>query len=211
MRVRGMLRGAQGISVRYGRSGRGAARGCGGRDRLLSLSGWGIGVPCSRLRSAHGRDSGDRRRNSVRPDQGQEHRLYRRISDEYRHRPQGSRVVADDEADIVDALNALRARYTYVFTTGGIGPTHDDITADSVARAFGVGIDHHPEVVERFRARFGAEINEARLRMARIPDGADADLQREGSRARIHARQCRRHGRRAGDHAGACSTSSRRS
>jgi molybdenum cofactor synthesis domain-containing protein len=83
------------------------------------------------------------------------------------------RVVSDDEADIIAALNALRARYNYVFTTGGIGPTHDDITADSVAKAFAVGIDHHPEVVARFRERFGADLNEARLRMARIPDGAE--------------------------------------
>uniref|UniRef100_Q07P95 Molybdopterin binding domain n=1 Tax=Rhodopseudomonas palustris (strain BisA53) TaxID=316055 RepID=Q07P95_RHOP5 len=84
------------------------------------------------------------------------------------------RVVADDEAAIVEALDALRGRYTYVFTTGGIGPTHDDITADSIAKAFGVGIDHHPEVVARFRERFSeAELNEARLRMARIPDGAE--------------------------------------
>src|SRR6201990_1960962 len=64
------------------------------------------------------------------------------------------RVVSDDEAEIIAALDALRHRYTYVFTTGGIGPTHDDITADSVAKAFGVGIDHHPEVVARFRERF---------------------------------------------------------
>ncbi len=82
------------------------------------------------------------------------------------------RVVADDEQDIVDALNALRNRYNYVFTTGGIGPTHDDITADSVAKAFGVGIDYHPDVVERFRKRFQGDLNEARLRMARVPDGA---------------------------------------
>jgi molybdenum cofactor synthesis domain-containing protein len=83
------------------------------------------------------------------------------------------RVVADDEDDIVAALNALRQRYDYVFTTGGIGPTHDDITADSVAKAFGIGIDHHPAVVARFKERFGDALNEARLRMARIPDGAE--------------------------------------
>lgn len=83
------------------------------------------------------------------------------------------RIVADDEAAIVEAIDALRSRYTYVFTTGGIGPTHDDITADSVAKAFRVGIDHHPEVVARFRERFGADLNEARLRMARIPNGAE--------------------------------------
>lgn len=84
------------------------------------------------------------------------------------------RVVADDETAIIAALDALRERYTYVFTTGGIGPTHDDITADCVAKAFGVGIDHHPEVVARFAQRFKPEeMNEARMRMARIPDGAD--------------------------------------
>ncbi len=83
------------------------------------------------------------------------------------------RVVPDEEGEIVAALNALRARYTYVFTTGGIGPTHDDITADSVAKAFGVSIDVDPRVVELFRARAPAmELNEARLRMARIPQGA---------------------------------------
>src|ERR1700737_1366306 len=78
------------------------------------------------------------------------------------------RVVADEEPEIIAALDALRHRYTYVFTTGGIGPTHDDITADSVAKAFGVGIDYHPEVVARFRERFqgAGELNEARLRMA---------------------------------------------
>src|SRR5947208_13184498 len=77
------------------------------------------------------------------------------------------RVVADDEADIIAALDALRKRYDYVFTTGGIGPTHDDITADSVAKAFGVGIDHHPEVVARFREPWTAQdLTDARLRMA---------------------------------------------
>jgi molybdenum cofactor synthesis domain-containing protein len=84
------------------------------------------------------------------------------------------RVVADEEPDIIAALDALRHRYTYVFTTGGIGPTHDDITADAIAKAFGVGIDHHPEVVARFRERWSEqELNDARLRMARIPDGAE--------------------------------------
>src|SRR5438105_11753317 len=83
------------------------------------------------------------------------------------------RVVADEEADIVAALDALRRRYDYVFTTGGIGPTHDDITADSVAKAFGVGIDHHPEVVARFRERWTAQhLKEARLRSGGFPDAA---------------------------------------
>src|SRR5580765_3774349 len=81
------------------------------------------------------------------------------------------RVVPDEEDEIIVALNALRQRYTYVFTTGGIGPTHDDITADSVAKAFGVSIDVDPRarkiMEERFAAR-GVEMNEARLRMARI-------------------------------------------
>jgi molybdenum cofactor synthesis domain-containing protein len=86
------------------------------------------------------------------------------------------RIVADVEADIIAAVNALRARYTYVFTTGGIGPTHDDITADSIARAFGVPIDHHPQVKEMLIANFkrrNVEITPARLRMARIPEGAE--------------------------------------
>ncbi len=90
-----------------------------------------------------------------------------------------ARVVSDEQADIVAALNALRARYTYVFTTGGIGPTHDDITADCVAAAFGVGIDHHPEALKILRAHWagrGIEENEARLRMARIPDTAELIL-----------------------------------
>jgi molybdenum cofactor synthesis domain-containing protein len=85
------------------------------------------------------------------------------------------RVVPDEEREIVDALNVLRRRYAYVFTTGGIGPTHDDITADSVAKAFGVSIDHHPEAVEIIAKRAkerGLELNEARMRMARIPKGA---------------------------------------
>jgi molybdenum cofactor synthesis domain-containing protein len=84
------------------------------------------------------------------------------------------RVVPDVEEEIVSAVNALRARYTYLFTTGGIGPTHDDITADCIAKAFGVGIDHDPRAVALLRERYQPhELNEARLRMARIPDGAD--------------------------------------
>jgi molybdenum cofactor synthesis domain-containing protein len=84
------------------------------------------------------------------------------------------RVVADVQEEIVAALNALRTRYSYVFTTGGIGPTHDDITADSVAAAFGVSIDHDPRAIAMLSERFPAEqLNEARLRMARIPTGAD--------------------------------------
>jgi molybdenum cofactor synthesis domain-containing protein len=84
------------------------------------------------------------------------------------------RVVPDDEPVIVDALNALRSRYTYVFTTGGIGPTHDDITADAVAKAFGVGIDHDPRAVALLSEIFpAASLNEARMRMARLPDGSD--------------------------------------
>lgn len=86
-----------------------------------------------------------------------------------------ARVVADIALDIVDAVNALRRRYTYVFTTGGIGPTHDDITADCIAQAFGVGISHHPEASEillKHFAEMGREPNEARMRMARIPHGA---------------------------------------
>ncbi len=84
------------------------------------------------------------------------------------------RVVPDLMDEIVSALNALRNRYTYVFTTGGIGPTHDDITADAVACAFGVRIDHDPRAVAMLAERFSKEeLNEARLRMARIPEGAD--------------------------------------
>jgi molybdenum cofactor synthesis domain-containing protein len=83
------------------------------------------------------------------------------------------RVVPDVEAEIVAAVNALRARYTYLFTTGGIGPTHDDITPDSIARAFGVSIDHDPRAVAMLRERYQPEdLNEARMRMARIPAGA---------------------------------------
>jgi molybdenum cofactor synthesis domain-containing protein len=89
------------------------------------------------------------------------------------------RIVADEEPEIVAALNALRGRYDYVFTTGGIGPTHDDITADAVAKAFGVSIDYDPRAVELLRARMaqvGGVMNEARMRMARLPAGAELVL-----------------------------------
>ena len=86
------------------------------------------------------------------------------------------RIVPDEEAEIVAAVNALRTRYTYLFTTGGIGPTHDDITADSVAKAFGVGIDIDERALKPMLAYFekrGVEVTPARLRMARIPFGAE--------------------------------------
>jgi molybdenum cofactor synthesis domain-containing protein len=84
-----------------------------------------------------------------------------------------ARVVPDIEARIVEAVNALRASHDYVFTTGGIGPTHDDITAASMARAFGVALLRHPEAVERLARQFRdrADLNEARLRMANVPEG----------------------------------------
>ena len=84
------------------------------------------------------------------------------------------RIVPDVEDDIVAALNALRQRYTYVFTTGGIGPTHDDITADAVAKAFGVPISEHPRALALLLERIKPEdLNAARRRMARIPQGGE--------------------------------------
>jgi molybdenum cofactor synthesis domain-containing protein len=87
-----------------------------------------------------------------------------------------ARTVSDIEAEIVAAVRALSSRYDYVFTTGGIGPTHDDITADSMARAFEVGIHYHPTAFAELEARYAnstiGTFNEARQRMARIPFGA---------------------------------------
>lgn len=83
-----------------------------------------------------------------------------------------ARVVGDRPEQIVAALNALRAAHDFVFTTGGIGPTHDDITADCVAQAFGVAIHEHPEALAILERRYGDALNAARRRMARIPDGA---------------------------------------
>jgi molybdenum cofactor synthesis domain-containing protein len=84
------------------------------------------------------------------------------------------RVVPDVMDEIVDALNALRARYTYVFTTGGIGPTHDDITADAVAKAFGVELYEDQRIIEAMLTRMKPEdLNESRRRMARVPKGGE--------------------------------------
>lgn len=85
------------------------------------------------------------------------------------------RIVADDEPAIVSALNALRGQYDYVFTSGGIGPTHDDITADAVSRAFGVECIYDPEAMRLLNAMYdrrGMEFTPARRRMARMPNGA---------------------------------------
>ena len=83
------------------------------------------------------------------------------------------RVVPDIEKTIVDTLNEMRRKFDYVFTTGGIGPTHDDITADCIAKAFGVGISEHPEAVARMTKHYGdpALFTPARRRMARVPHG----------------------------------------
>ena len=82
-----------------------------------------------------------------------------------------ARVVGDLKDEIIVALNHLRARYDYVITTGGIGPTHDDITADCVAEAFGVALYEHPDIIAMMTARWAGELNPARRRMARVPEG----------------------------------------
>ena len=83
------------------------------------------------------------------------------------------RVVADIEAEIADAVNALRQRYTYVFTTGGIGPTHDDVTTDAMGLAFQVPVSINDEAVEAMRLQYRPEdLTPTRLRMARVPEGA---------------------------------------
>jgi len=86
------------------------------------------------------------------------------------------RIVPDEEDEIVAAVNAIRARYTYVFTTGGIGPTHDDITADSISKAFGVPCEYDAKAYAMLEANYakrGMEFTEARKRMARMPRGAE--------------------------------------
>jgi molybdenum cofactor synthesis domain-containing protein len=85
------------------------------------------------------------------------------------------RIVPDEEDEIVAAVNALRARYTYLFTTGGIGPTHDDITADAISRAFAVPCEYDAKAYAMLEASYasrGIEYTEARKRMARMPRGA---------------------------------------
>jgi len=83
------------------------------------------------------------------------------------------RVIPDLEDEIIDAVNHCRAKFTYVFTTGGIGSTHDDITAKSVAKAFGLGFGTHPEAEQILLAHYGPKANDARMRMAMTPAGAD--------------------------------------
>jgi len=87
------------------------------------------------------------------------------------------RVVPDIDVEIIEAVNALRGKYDYVFTTGGIGPTHDDITTECISKAFGVNMICHPEaknaLVEYYDTRPDVELNESRLRMANTPEGAD--------------------------------------
>jgi molybdenum cofactor synthesis domain-containing protein len=82
-----------------------------------------------------------------------------------------ARVVGDVEEEIVATVNHLRERYDYLITTGGIGPTHDDITADCVALAFGVPLYEHPEIIAMMESRWQGELNAARRRMARVPEG----------------------------------------
>ena len=87
-----------------------------------------------------------------------------------------ARVIPDIEDTIVATVNECRAKYTYIFTTGGIGPTHDDITSPSIAKAFGVKLIRHPEAVRLLTESYaprGVELNEARLRMADVPEGAE--------------------------------------
>jgi molybdenum cofactor synthesis domain-containing protein len=84
-----------------------------------------------------------------------------------------ARVIPDIEETVVATVNEVRRKFDYVFTTGGIGPTHDDITADCIAKAFGVGISEHPEAIERMTRHYGdaALFTPARRRMARVPHG----------------------------------------
>lgn len=85
------------------------------------------------------------------------------------------RIVGDEQDEIVAAINALRPRYDYVFTSGGIGPTHDDITADAIGKAFDLPVIHDDKAMKMLAASYekrGIEFNEARMRMARMPEGS---------------------------------------
>lgn len=98
------------------------------------------------------------------------------------------RVVPDREEAIVEAVNALRARNDYLFTTGGIGPTHDDITVDAIAAALGVPVIVHPEARAALGAYYASKggLTEARLRMARVPEGAELIVNRMSGAPGIH-------------------------
>ncbi len=104
------------------------------------------------------------------------------------------RIVGDEEAAIVEAVNALRERYTHVFTSGGIGPTHDDITADAIGAAFGLPVEHDPAAMELLAAHYaarGLEFTDARKRMARMPKGASDDREsRSRSRPAFASATC---------------------
>ena len=103
------------------------------------------------------------------------------------------RIVPDVMEDIVAALNALRVRYTYVFTTGGIGPTHDDITADAVAQAFGVELYEDQRIIEAMLTRIKPEdLNASRRRMARVPQAQASSSARDMRRRRSAGVQVRR-------------------
>lgn len=86
------------------------------------------------------------------------------------------RVIPDVPAAIIEAVNACRAAYSYIFTTGGIGPTHDDITTACIAQAFGRNVVRHPATEEKFRAFYREPVNDARMKMAEIPDGPDVQV-----------------------------------
>lgn len=84
------------------------------------------------------------------------------------------RVIRDDESEIIDCVNLLREKYNYVFTTGGIGPTHDDITTESIAKAFNVELETNPEALRILKGYYKeGELNEARLKMTLLPQGAE--------------------------------------
>ena len=106
------------------------------------------------------------------------------------------RVVSDMRDAIVEAVRTLSERYTYVFTSGGIGPTHDDITAESVADAFGVPLDIHPEARRILEERFGSkDVSPERLLMARVPRGGTLIANHASGAPGFRHRQCPCHGR----------------